>query len=454
MLHSLQPSLLGESPPEPLPPPAEPSSDGSDWSGNERMQVVRSRVRDLLESSDSFRELPPEKQRDIAKHTVEVVNYICAPDGIQADRLARINNQTATAEALADSRRRSRSGDPSAQFTAQAAREGAAVAGLLLDNVNFPSFVSGLIEGVFTSIVDSSIKQMEAYGNLVKSVAQTLNQFRDENVSMNQGRDHLVDQFPDMFQLDVDTGDSFGFGDGGGGPRIRLRDGVDESAALARVNELPIEGGPLKSLDLEDDTTEGKVVQAARTQLATSRQQLLATMVLMGINRIIVTDGRISAKVMYDFRARDNFKYRSSATQFDYDPELKRRSSSGEYERDYQGGEREYSYDKENGSSGNRRDASYYAKGQYQYSEEPVMTVANASQAATDAALQTRAQLAGTVEVNFKSETFPLEKMADSFQIGQIQNASRPRSTAQAAASEGSPAPEQGAAQPAPPAGT
>ena len=41
-------------------------------------------------------------------------------------------------------------------------------------------------------------------------------------------------------------------------------------------------------------------------------------MVLMGINRIVVTDGRIPAKVMYDFQARDNFTLQRSATKFDY----------------------------------------------------------------------------------------------------------------------------------------
>jgi hypothetical protein len=316
-------------------------------------------------------------------------------------------------------------------FRAQAAREGAEVAGALLNQVNFPQFVSGLINGVFTSIVDSSIKQMQAYGELVKSVAQTLNQFRDENVSANQGRDHLVDQFPDTFMISVDTGED------GAQPRVRLRDGVDEDAALRKVNSLPIDGGPLKSLDMEDDDTEDKVVQAARTQLATSRQQLLATMVLMGINRIVVTDGKISAKVMYDFRARDNFRYQNSATQFDYDPTLKRRGWSGESETDYQGGETE--------SSGNRRDASWYSKGNYKYDEEPVMTLASASQTNIDASLQTKASLAGSVEVNFKSDYLPLEKMADSFQIGRIQDAAKPRNTTAGTAAGGS-----GAAAPAP----
>jgi hypothetical protein len=70
-----------------------------------------------------------------------------------------------------------------------------------------------------------------------------------------------------------------------------------------------------------------------------------------------------------------------------------------------------------------------------------VMTLASATQASTDAALQTKASLAGAVEVNFKSETFPLEKMADSFQIGMIQNASKPKAAPAAAAPAAAPAP-------------
>ena len=44
---------------------------------------------------------------------------------------------------------------------------------------------------------------------------------------------------------------------------------------------------------------------AARLQMARSRQQLLSSMVILGINRIVVTDGAINAKVVFDFRASD-----------------------------------------------------------------------------------------------------------------------------------------------------
>lgn len=381
----------------------------------EQTDVVRLKVRELLEQSPAFRALSPDKQRDIARQTVQVCSYLAAPDGIPGNNLP-------TAQALAgplgdgplSRRTQSGTGNDPGKFVAQGAREGAAVAGALLQAVNFPTFVSGLIEGVFHAIVKASIEQMEAYGKLVADVAKTLNDFRDENVSVNQGRDHLVDTFPDLFEVTVDTGDD----SSAGGPRVTVRDGVDESAAVKRVNaSMPPGTKPVTNLD--DETIEGTLVPAARTQLATSRQQLLASMVLMGINRIIVTDGKIAAKVVYDFKAKDNFKYRYSATQFDYDPTKTRRGWSGDYESQVEGRQD----DKDS-----HRDASYYTKGSYKYSEEPVLTLASATQAATDAALETRANLTGNVEVNFKSETFPLEKMADSFQIGRIQDAAKPGS--------------------------
>jgi len=413
---------------------------------------VRSAVQALLLKNPAFAQLPPATQQQIAHDTVQVADYLASPGGLDGRKLP-------SATALADpnpgestfKERMDQVNKVGGEFKAAGAREGAEVAGMLLEKVNFPTFVSSLIEGVFHAIVKASIEQMEAYGKLVASVAKSLNTFRDENVSDNQGRDHLVDQFPDIFEIGSGGGgggfgggfDDDGGGGGGGGPRVQLRDGVDEDQALGRVNSsLPMEGGPLKSLDLQDDDTERKLVQASRTQLATSRQQLLATMVLMGINRIVVTDGKIQAKIMYDFQARDNMRRQRSAAAFDYARDRygnvqKNRGYEGSYDYQSEGGETKGKADSD---SYEKRDASYYTKGTYKYSEEPIMTAMSTAREASEAALQTRAQLAGNVDINFKSDYFPLEKMADSFQIAQIQNASKP----------GQAAPAPGAAQPAP----
>src|SRR4051794_37647567 len=40
-------------------------------------------------------------------------------------------------------------------------------AGALSDEIDFPAFVASLVHGTFDAIVDSSIKQMESFGELV-----------------------------------------------------------------------------------------------------------------------------------------------------------------------------------------------------------------------------------------------------------------------------------------------
>ncbi len=263
----------------------------------ETFELVRRGVRDVLENTPSFHALPAPVRQQMASNMVDLVAYLASPEGIKATKLSSLQQaaderntlkkKDAYAFALAGGPTDASAGSSTeGKFTAQAASEGARVAKVYLEGVDFPNFVAGLINGVFRSVVESSIEQMRAYGQLVADVAKTLNQFRDDNVTDNQGKDYLVQQFPDTFKLDIDTGDGVS-----AAPRVRLRNGVDEDQALKKVNSLPIEGGPISSLD--DDTIEGKLVPAARTQLATSRQQLLATMVLMGINRIVVTDGLI-----------------------------------------------------------------------------------------------------------------------------------------------------------------
>src|SRR5262249_48684288 len=135
---------------------------------------------------------------------------------------------------------------------------------------------------------------------------------------------------------------------------------------------------------------------------------------------------------------KDNFKFQSSATRFDYGDQYVY-SGTGEYESQTQGAEHT-----RNKSDSEDRDASYYSKGKYQNTAQPVLTLKSASQAQTDAALVTKANLSGSVEVNFKSETFPLDRMADSFQIGQIQENAKPKGKAAA--------PLSAAATPTPPA--
>ncbi len=425
------------------------------------LNETRVKVRNMLMRSPAFLALPPEERRRVAYDTVNVFHFLGddAPVSAMTDPMA-----TAQSMAPAMSMDRGRSGvntgaaagrvpvtnvqhtsaePPEGEFRAGAAREGAAVAGALLQSVNFVEFVGGLIQNVYVAIVDASIKQMQAYGEMVASVSKSVDEFKRDNITANQGRDYLTDQFPDLF--DISTEADF-FGEGGGEPRVVLRDGVDEREAAERVGRDLNLTGDQAPRALDSDTLEQIIVPAAQMQLALSRHRLLATMMLMGLQKIVVTDGRISAKVMYSFKSKDVSQRKVRAQEFDYGDQMKT-TRRGAWDR----GDDGTSY--ESSGSGDDRETSYnrgkrWSKGHYQSVQEPVIEMQSVTTEQTNAALQTQAQLAGSVDINFKSETVDLNRIADSIQMNQIQDAAGMMQAAQpVAGSPGTAAVQQPAPQ-------
>jgi hypothetical protein len=385
---------------------------------------VRQAVRGLLEASPAFRQLSPEAQRSLAQGMVRIGEELVAPRG-------DIARPSAQVRALAGEGGNAHAPPTTPKFDAQGAREGAAVAGALLQQVNFPDFCAGLINGVFHSIVQTSIEQMEAYAKLVADVSKSLNEFRDENTTQNQGRDHLVQTFPDVFQLQTGGDDPFGFGAGSFNeapatpqPRVVVRQDVDEAAAIARINQsLPLDK-PIETLD--DELVEALLVPAARTQIASGRQQLLATMVMLGINRIVVTDGELTAKVMYDFQARDNFQFQHTAQAFDYGDAAvtTEQVANGAILRS--GPTTTMARMPDGRVIEQRRDASFYTKGDYKSVSQPLISMQSITQTQGDSQLTAKASLAGTMKVKFKSDYVPLEKLANPESIAAIQMNAQP----------------------------
>ena len=171
-----------------------------------------------------------------------------------------------TSRTVTTSKRKARSGATAGSFTLQRSRqlsrnlgkiaayiaepEGSTSMHRLVQAVDFPDFVAQLLHGVFNAIVDASIQQMDAYADLVKDLARAVEQFAGNTVVAVRARDRLIAKYPDL--LNDDDGD----------------DANDRSKAAAAP---------------------GKRFPKA------NRQQLLATMVLMGINRIVVTSGHVRA---------------------------------------------------------------------------------------------------------------------------------------------------------------
>jgi hypothetical protein len=242
---------------------------------------VRREAERQLPRSAAFGALPPERRRAIAHDTVRVLHFILGG----SDRAARPASVALYGNARA--------------FLVDAAdrhppRAGPAGLGGAADDflaaVDFPAFVAGLLQGTFQAIVDASVRQMAAYAELLANVARSVDAFRDDNVSDGEARDYLLDRYPSDVELDASDGClTLALRRGAGRPR---RD-------FLRALGLGAADGPPPAPSVEP-----VLLAAARRRLAEDRQQLLATMVLMGVNRIGGTRGKVWASCRFALRVR------------------------------------------------------------------------------------------------------------------------------------------------------
>jgi hypothetical protein len=252
-------------------------------------------------------------------------------------------------------------GPPAAAPPAAPARktpfEQFAATGDAVDSINFPGFVASLIQGTFQAIVDATAQQLREYADLVGNLSRSVDDFARDNVSDDQVRAHLA-KHRELRHVAPPPGS-----------------GAETSLAIA-----PDAEGTSPSwladygLDGEELTPEliaGPLVDAGRTQLAEQRMSTLASMVLMGINRIVVSDGDIRAKLQFHANVKEKTDAELATVQMGQ------------------------------GIAGRSTAPA---------ASLMVTTVKANSQA--DASL--KANLTGEVRIAFRTETFPLERFADS----------------------------------------
>jgi hypothetical protein len=265
-------------------------------------------------------------------------------------------------------------------------------AGALSDEINFSGFVASLVHNTWDALVDASIRQMEAFADLVSAVAKDVDRFTSENVTTNQVRDWLVERHPQDLELSR----------AGGQPRLRRRARTDAAGEEERSPAWLADYGFAEE-ELTDELVEEQLIPAARRRVGEARLQMLATMVLLGMNRIVVRDGTIAAKLRFRAAARDQ-------ARVDY----------------------AQSYDPGGVTWGNRGTAPQ---------SQAAMMVSTVG-ANVQAEAELKAELFGEVRINFASETVPLDRFADAAQLLLLQ-----RNTRSAMAAE---RPTPAAEQPAP----
>jgi hypothetical protein len=379
------------------------------WLDDDTLRAVRPQVRHLLESSAGFRALEPEKQQDIARTMVRVASYMANPQGLAKQELTpgkgvlakeqSVPAEGAPAQALAGAvdQAKNKASEKigtfaGSDFDAGSVRQGATNFKNFVGSVDFPKFVGGLIQNVFQAIVDASIQQMEAYADLLKAVAQTVDQFAADNISMNNARDWLSQKFPEDLGIDTSAED---------GPRIAVKGEDDAEAKAKKISDELQLAQPVN--DLSDPEQESRLVMAARMQMARSRQQMLSSMVMLGINRIVVTDGLINAKVVFNFRASDDAKRDATASLYDRDTSYNKNTSVAGAHFGWGGA-----------ASANTNVQTH------------MTTVSSSVDETSSSSQEMKAKLTGEVRVNFKSDYFPMEKLASPGMIASIQGNATP----------------------------
>jgi len=245
---------------------------------------------------------------------------------------------------------------PAAAVTQQIGDRAAAA----LQAVNFPGFVAALVTGTFQAIVDATAQQVREYANLVASISKSVDDFSRDNVTPNQARDWLAGRHPaDIAVVLPEPGKA-------GEPRLLPRQG--------RAGESPawLADYGLRGQELNEELTEGPLLERGRTAHGEERPQTLATMVLLGINRVVVNEGDIRAKMQFHAVARDQLSAELATAQVSQGP----------------------------------------VAGRSQQPQVTTMISTLKANAQADASIKT--DLMGEVRITFRSETFPLERFADS----------------------------------------
>jgi hypothetical protein len=381
---------------------------GASWTTPETIAAVRPRVRDLLLSISSFKSLDPSEQRRLAADMVKVISFISNPNGVMEGGDGPPTLARAQEDSPVEATKKSLSKSPGMvgeKFKAGAVREGVEQFGALVQKVDFPKFVGGLIKNVFQAIVESSIEQMRAYGELIANVAKSVDQFMADNISAGSARDWLAQRYPDALSVEVQESDT-GFAEGAPAAEPTAQLVAQGENAPQRLGEASQEMGIVPPItDISDPNAELRLVTAARLQMAKSRQQLLASMVMLGINRIVVTDGTINAKVVFDMRAEDMAKRKYTASMYDREAQRYKQTMNVSFGGWF---------------------SPYSGNASYEGEQEHVATVASAVDETSESKAEVKAKLSGEVRVNFKSDYLPLEKMATPGMIASIQGNSSP----------------------------
>ncbi|RDD60999.1 hypothetical protein [Ferruginivarius sediminum] len=363
----------------------------------QQLALVRANVRDLLDRAPEYKHLEAGKRRELAHAMVRLSDLALSLMREEADSEAEAERNLAAepAAAAAATAAPLAAGD---EFSGVSAERVAGVTRRILNAVSFPRFVTELVNGVFKAVLDSNMQQMNAYVELLNNVSASTEGFADTNFGAPRARQWLAERFPGSFEVrgggEQEEDDFFAgdpdFADSGSGARLILRQGGEWPSEEA----LRVELGLAENETVPRGDPERVLVPLARRQLSRNRQQMLATLVMLGMQRIVIDHGRINASMRFHIDTRSAAESDTGSTfDFRHTSAARGRFGAGPW-----------------GVSASMQNTIGYV---------------NTQSSRTTEELNTDLELNSSVELNFHSDYLPLNRMATQNQQNRIMANSR-----------------------------
>lgn len=275
---------------------------------------ARAAIRDLLTSAAAYQSLDPETRRTIASSLVRISSTALAladeggPGIGEPDELP-----PPPASALAAEFPLARAQTAGDKFSGVSASRVGDTTKQILNAVSFPRFVNELITGVFKALHESNQQQMASFVELIKNVSTTIDGFADANLGDAGARTWLAERFPGSFVVSGDSDDG-GFDNPAEMTPEERKEWQAERDASTKLRlkpnaVMPSEAALKTALGLgpQDSVPSGdpeNLVGFARSALARQRQQVLSSMVMMGLQRLVVDSGRLNASMRFHIDTR------------------------------------------------------------------------------------------------------------------------------------------------------
>lgn len=260
----------------------------------EVVAAVRRSVRAVLERTPGFQDSSPADRKALAHRLVRVALAGAKLAQDDADVQRGISARAAAAEPLAVAA----SADAPAPLAVAAGEDvegfdagvsgnfkSAKAAGQAIEDIknaiNFPTYVSSLITGVFTAITQSSVHQIQALTDMLDHVSSSAEDFANAEVNDDGANVWAASKF--RFLTVAEGG-------------LQVRDGQDiddHKEEMKRI--LAASDDEISAIDDSDLT--GTLVPLVRRKLGRDRQSMLGTLIQLGIQRVVVDDGRLHASM-------------------------------------------------------------------------------------------------------------------------------------------------------------